>query len=427
MVDWDLTGKLTDRVDKSEESFVVSEPGLERGKSTVEEFRHELKRAGKLDSTLGQSDKTDQGGKPEAVPKKTSPLLELHGRSEEIGRFIFTRPSFDSEVASVASEGVSQVSESMNESPLEFLAKFYGWDQNASDRMAEYMRETMAGLPSAIDATTNSKRTYTDAANIGAGRNDAIDKALNFSEINGDRASLDSKPIYLPLRDSRPEYPSEPKDLSDGRLNTVKEGLPIGLPTVLDQRGFKQLDYQALPSQLVTEGESAAVNSGHRSQDETPPSPRDNFAFRDQSSSRNETSDAYRNWKEKLTNLVQERISIAIREGYWMVRLNLEALGMDKLDVTLRSDGKTIKGEIYTKDLYIRDALSQSLGKLKKDLFESLGTEEFDEIEVKIVDKSDFPDQVGESGLKEIKVQASEFLASAAKLPKFDEGLDVFV
>ena len=137
--------------------------------------------------------------------------------------------------------------------------------------------------------------------------------------------------------------------------------------------------------------------------------------------------DEYDTWRRRLAELVEEKISIAVQEGLWAVKLNLKSVGIDGIDVQLSSSDNSLSGKIYTPDPVTRDLLVESLQKLEKELAQSLSLQGYDEIHLEIIESPNGLPPVAMEGSKEIQVAASELLSSVTKRPKSDDGFDVFV
>ena len=97
-------------------------------------------------------------------------------------------------------------------------------------------------------------------------------------------------------------------------------------------------------------------------------------------------ADEYDNWRSRLAELVEEKISIAVQEGLWAVKLNLKSVGIDGIDVQLSSSNNSLSGKIYTPDPAIRDLLMESLQKLEKELAQSLSVQGYDAIHLEIIE-----------------------------------------
>ncbi|MAW33719.1 MAG: hypothetical protein CMK56_04855 [Proteobacteria bacterium] len=419
MVDFKQTLGVENSVDKAgkDRSLRVTEST----KSSASNFARYLEDGGAPASQKKLEGRLKSSTSPEEKTQDSS--LALHSRSLEIGRVIFT----SSNVTSRDLDGnLISLNRSLDSNPSETISQFYETNEQTQLSLAEYMRETMVGnLATRVGAKNTQTFVEQTASSLRNPVNPEIPAPLpdKSTEINWSR----ERGGRLLSRSDGLEFVGENGDSRDSRLGAPKELLGSSHPNSTELRTIKLNDFVQATERTSGDSDFAGHNGGQRSGDGSSQELKDEVMSRENGLSDDEGEDERDNWRNRLADLVQEKVSIALKEGFWSVKLNLRSLGFDSVNVVLYSEYGEMRGEIYSTDPQIRKLLNASLQKLQDELSSVLSSENYLAIDIKIVTKPSNRFTQDPSNLREIDINASEILASMANRPKLDDGLDVFV
>ena len=420
MVDFKQTLVLENSVNKAGKDRSLR--ATESLKSRASNFAEYLEEGGAPTPQKDAAGALQPGTSPEEKARDSS--LALHSRSLEIGRVIFTGSNFTSRDLDGS---LNSLNRSPDGNPINTISQFYETDELTQISLAEYMRETMVGnLASRVGATATQTFVKETANYLRNPVNPETpspspDKSL---EINWSRES-DGR---LLAKSDGSEFVGENGDSRDSRLGTTpKEFLGSNNPNPIDLRTIKSNDFVQTTDRTIGDSDLAGHNGGQRFGDGSSQESKDGLMSRGNGPSGDERADERDNWRNRLVDLVQEKVSIALKEGFWSVKLNLRSLGFDSVKVVLYSENGEMRGEIYSADPQIRELLNASLKKLQEELSSVLSSENYAAIDIKIVTQPSNRFTQYPSNLREIDINASEILASTPNRPKLDDGLDVFV
>ena len=370
--------------------------------------------------TLKSPQITDLSGDKPALSKASYNQLEVHRRSDEIGRVIITGPQPKSEP-----EVRTQAPISADQTNL--LTKFFDDHDQLDVSLVDIIRATMIGnavSPDMAKGASHFSGDLVEAQPFSKPETDADPSLRNFLE-NSRAGALT---LGLSRYENATDFLIDSKDSMDLKNSQARDTMNVQQSANSEQKFLKQLENLQASEKASVEGEVGSGNLGQKSSDGTSMSQRENEDQNGRGSAGQEQhGDEYDNWRSRLAELVEEKISIAVQEGLWAVKLNLKSVGIDGIDVQLSSSDKSLSGKIYTPDPVTRDLLVESLQKLEKELAQSLSLQGYDEIHLEIIESPNGLSPVAMEASKEIQVAASEILSSVSKRPKSDDGFDVFV
>ena len=81
-------------------------------------------------------------------------------------------------------------------------------------------------------------------------------------------------------------------------------------------------------------------------------------------------TEQYVNWSQRFGQILGQRLSVAIKNGSWNVKLNLHPSTLGHVDISLDISEKGIEGQISSNDPIARQLLQDSLSKLRATLSE---------------------------------------------------------
>ena len=81
-------------------------------------------------------------------------------------------------------------------------------------------------------------------------------------------------------------------------------------------------------------------------------------------------TEQYANWSQRFGEVLGQRLSLAINNGSWNVKLNLHPSSLGHIDISLDIGEKGIEGQINSNDSVARQLLQDSLPKLRATLAE---------------------------------------------------------
>ena len=348
--------------------------------------------------------------------------LHIHERSEEIGRVILT--------GAPNSPINDQKSNHFEPDPNEYLARFIGEQKDQENDLASHIRQAMVG-----GLTTGTPEKGLDSSskeNLNTKfSNENVHQKIGIDTVNARepenrflRASLDVKSEL-----GGHGLKSETGESLDSRVISARDLQGANAHNQTELRINRGLDSLAQPLQSSLETDSMTHTSNQRFGDESSNQNhgRENQGHRGDHPYRDQAQENYANWKESLAELVEEKVTIALREGFWSVKLNLDAVGLDPIDITLKSDENGIQGQIYASDPSTRDLLNRSLHKLSKELENSFARNGEIRIEIEVLDGKRDKTDWEETETRFIAITASELLKKAQMPIKSGDGFDIFV
>ena len=345
--------------------------------------------------------------------------LEVHRRSDEIGRVIITGPQPKSEPEARTSP---HLDDQMN-----LLTKFFDDHDQLDVSLVDIIKATMIGNSVTPDMARGAPHFSGDLVESQPFSKPATvaDPSLRNFHENSRAGTLT---LGLARYENASDFLIDSADSMDLKNSQTRDTSNVQHSANPEQKFLKQLENLQASEKASAEGEVGSGNLGQKSSDGTSMSQRENEDQNSRGSAGQEQhGDEYDNWRSRLAELVEEKISIAVQEGLWAVKLNLKSVGIDGIDVQLSSSDNSLSGKIYTPDPVTRDLLVESLQKLEKELAQSLSLQGYDEIHLEIIESPNGLPPVAMEESKEIQVAATELLSSLSKRPKSDDGFDVFV
>ena len=361
------------------------------------------------------------------------PRLALHDRSREIGRVILT--------------GGDQTGQ---DSQLTQFMRDHGFSEGG---MAGYMKQTMLGAGAAVAKTLdepgplpvqelgelpvttalvdaaliepNLAATSLGAASVPSQPLDTTN-GVSSSTLVKPEAALSSEAKVLPNAASDLPILMRNEALADQALQPVstKELLTAQWPQVADdQRQAAAAQAAALESGELDIEFANQQQSGQRSgQGEQPATfTQNNPALNEEAQNK---AQQYREWSERLSEMLGTRLAVAVREGSWSVQLDLDAMDLGSVAIQLHAGKDGIQGSVTSSDPVVRQVLSESLPKLQAAL-ESALSNKLDNPAVSL--------SLGENqhlsaeAFKTITLSAQELAQALPADFKAGDGLNVFV
>ena len=347
--------------------------------------------------------------------------LAIHRRSQEIGRVIITAPQLGQYFVEN-----SDVPKGLNDE--NFLTRFFGGDDDGPDvSLVDHIRATMIGEFSRPVSTNDKTPLPSNAGDYLHFNKPAVGSTA--SERNASDNLLSNSPMMVSARrEISADLTTELIDSSDVRGLQPKEAANLASAATVEQKFLKQSEQFQLVERASSDIESGSFNTGQRSSSDSEMSQRENAGESSEPSAGQENQgDEYDNWRGRLAALVEEKISIAVQEGLWTVKLNLQSVGLNGIGVSLSSSDDSLRGRIYAPDPEVKELLLQSVEKLEKELGQSLAIQGYKNIRLEVVENPRDLTLDDMSPANEIKVHASELLTSITTRPKADDGFDVFV
>ena len=138
-------------------------------------------------------------------------------------------------------------------------------------------------------------------------------------------------------------------------------------------------------------------------------------------------TEQYLNWSQRFGEVLGQRLSLALKQGSWNVKLNLNPSSLGPIDVSLEIGEKGIEGQINSSDPAARQLLQDSLSRLKSTLAELY--DQGEEINLSLGDKEKSgseSEKADNSTELLIDLLAEEFALEDGQ-PRTVNGLDLFV
>ena len=138
-------------------------------------------------------------------------------------------------------------------------------------------------------------------------------------------------------------------------------------------------------------------------------------------------TEQYANWRQRFGEILGQRLSVAINNGSWNVKLNLHPSSLGHIDVTLDIGDKGIEGQINSADPVARQLLQDSLPKLRSTLAELYDQGEAINLSLGDKEKSGSGSENPDNSLEvAIDLLAEEFAVEDGQALTVN-GLDLFV
>ena len=138
-------------------------------------------------------------------------------------------------------------------------------------------------------------------------------------------------------------------------------------------------------------------------------------------------TEQYANWSQRFGEILGQRLSVAINNGSWNVKLNLHPSSLGHIDVTLDIGDKGIEGQINSADPVARQLLQDSLPKLRSTLAELYDQGEAINLSLGDKEKSGSGSENPDNSLEvAIDLLAEEFAVEDGQALTVN-GLDLFV
>ena len=81
----------------------------------------------------------------------------------------------------------------------------------------------------------------------------------------------------------------------------------------------------------------------------------------------------YQDWAEKFGEVLGQKLSLAVKQGTWAVKLNLNPHSLGEIAISLEVGEKGIEGQLSANDSAVRQLMSDALPKLRSSLEELFG------------------------------------------------------
>ena len=138
-------------------------------------------------------------------------------------------------------------------------------------------------------------------------------------------------------------------------------------------------------------------------------------------------TEQYANWSQRFGEVLGQRLSLAINNGSWNVKLNLHPSSLGHIDISLDIGEKGIEGQINSNDPVARQLLQDSLPKLRATLAELYDQQESINLSLGDKEKSGSDSEKPDNSLEvAIDLLAEEFALEDGRGASIN-GLDVFV
>ena len=138
-------------------------------------------------------------------------------------------------------------------------------------------------------------------------------------------------------------------------------------------------------------------------------------------------TEQYANWSQRFGEVLGQRLSLAINNGSWNVKLNLHPSSLGHIDISLDIGEKGIEGQINSNDSVARQLLQDSLPKLRATLAELYDQQESINLSLGDKEKSGSDSEKPDNSLEvAIDLLAEEFALEDGRGASIN-GLDVFV
>ena len=138
-------------------------------------------------------------------------------------------------------------------------------------------------------------------------------------------------------------------------------------------------------------------------------------------------TEQYANWSQRFGEVLGQRLSLAINNGSWNVKLNLHPSSLGHIDISLDIGEKGIEGQINSNDSVARQLLQDSLPKLRATLAELYDQQESINLSLGDKEKSGSESEKPDNSLEvAIDLLAEEFALEDGRGASIN-GLDVFV
>ena len=138
-------------------------------------------------------------------------------------------------------------------------------------------------------------------------------------------------------------------------------------------------------------------------------------------------TEQYASWSQRFGEILGQRLSVAINNGSWNVKLNLHPSSLGHIDVTLDIGDKGIEGQINSADPVARQLLQDSLPKLRSTLAELYDQGEAINLSLGDKEKSGSGSENPDNSLEvAIDLLAEEFAVEDGQALTVN-GLDLFV
>ncbi len=138
-------------------------------------------------------------------------------------------------------------------------------------------------------------------------------------------------------------------------------------------------------------------------------------------------TEQYTNWSQRFGEVLGQRLSLAINNGSWNVKLNLHPSSLGHIDISLDIGEKGIEGQINSNDSVARQLLQDSLPKLRATLAELYDQQESINLSLGDKEKSGSDSEKPDNSLEvAIDLLAEEFALEDGQGASIN-GLDVFV
>ena len=138
-------------------------------------------------------------------------------------------------------------------------------------------------------------------------------------------------------------------------------------------------------------------------------------------------TEQYVNWSQRFGQILGQRLSVAIKNGSWNVKLNLHPSTLGHVDISLDISEKGIEGQISSNDPIARQLLQDSLSKLRATLSELYDQEGSINLSMADKEKSGSRSEKPDNSLEVSIDLLAEDLASEDGQVAEVNGLDLFV
>ena len=247
------------------------------------------------------------------------------------------------------------------------------------------------------------------------GPNSKIEGSVSPKTLEVDRKPQTGDPLkFLQMREvfkvgndtAIPE--SSEFDISELRSASASETRRFGAPAIVEPAQDIDVRARAVARDSVTNLGEILTSKVEA---------RDNFLRTEQ----------YSNWSQRFGEILGQRLSVAINQGSWNVKLNLHPSSLGHIDITLDIGEKGIEGQINSADPVARQLLQDSLPKLRATLAELYDQGEGINLSLGDKEKSGSGSEKPDNSLEvAIDLLAEEFAVEDGQALTVN-GLDLFV
>ena len=138
----------------------------------------------------------------------------------------------------------------------------------------------------------------------------------------------------------------------------------------------------------------------------------------------------YQDWAEKFGEVLGQKLSLAVKQGTWAVKLNLNPHSLGEIAISLEVGEKGIEGQLSANDSAVRQLMSDALPKLRSSLEEFFG--QSGNVNIEVGDDDASKDKQSSGDMVEIAIDLEDEIFNGNKVMAgsgitLRDGFDVLV